>query len=159
MKLTRWTVFALKQSSRTDRESRGTRSRRGVAAVEFAIIAPLFFLLLAGIIEFGQAFRIKHMLSSASRRGARAAVVKGVSTSQVSQNVKKQCVNTLSVNEGDVTVEIDVNGIPGAELSLAEDGDEISITVKIPYSKAGVGFYASMFSSATLSATCTLEHE
>jgi Flp pilus assembly protein TadG len=133
--------------------------RRAAAAVEFAIVAPLFFLLLAGILEFGQAFRIEHALSNASRRGARAAIVEDATTSQVGQKVKTHCAQTLGVSEADLTVEIAVNGNADAELSEAEVGDELSVTVSIPYSKAGVGFYASMFSNSVLSSTCMMERE
>lgn len=139
---------------------RASKSRwRGAAAVEFAVVAPLFFLLLAGIIEFGQAFRIEHMLSSACRRGARAAVVEGATENQVQQKVKSQCAATLGVSEGDVTVEITVNGHANADLRQAMEGAEIGVTVSIPFNKAGVGFYAKMFSNSTLSSTCTFERE
>ena len=135
------------------------RFRRGAAAVEFAVVAPLFFLLLAGSIEFGQAFRIEHSLSNATRRGARSAIVDGATTSQVQQKVKTHCVQTLGVNEADVTVGMTVNGSDATDVSQAEEGDEISVTVSIPFSKAGTGFYANTFANSTLSSTCTLEHE
>ena len=146
-----------KQPSKGNRHS--SLARLGAAAVEFAVVAPLFFLLLAGIMEFGQAFRIEHMLSIACRRGARAAVVEGATTSQVQQKVKAHCVQTLKVAEANVTVEIAVNGDPLVDVSKALEGAEISVTVKVPYSKAGVGFYANMFATSTLSSTCLLEHE
>jgi Flp pilus assembly protein TadG len=133
--------------------------RHGAAAVEFAVVAPLFFLLLAGIMEFGQAFRIEHMLSIACRRGARSAVVEGATTSQVQNKVKAHCVQTLKVAEANITVEVAVNGNPLVDVSQALEGAEISVTVKVPYSKAGVGFYANMFANSTLSSTCLLEHE
>lgn len=141
------------------RRNRSSRTRRGVAAVEFAVVAPLFFLLVAGIIEFGQAFRIQHMLSNACRRGCRAAVVQNATSSQVQQKVKAHCTKTCNVGAGDVTVHVAVNGNPGADLSQAKNGDEISVTVSIPFSKAGIGFFANTFSNTTLSSTCTLEHE
>jgi Flp pilus assembly protein TadG len=133
--------------------------RRGAAVVEFAVVAPLFFLLLAGIIEFGQAFRIEHALSNASRRGARAAIFEYTTNSQAKQLVRAHVAKTVGVNEGDVTVDIAVNGSSDGSLSGAEQGDEISVTVSIPFSKAGVGFYANMFSNSTLSSTSILEHE
>ena len=146
-------------SSRLRTRIANRAKRRGAAAVEFAVVAPLFFLLLGGIIEFGQAFRIEHMLSNATRRATRAAIVDGAITSQLKQNAKTQCAQTLGVNESDVTVVLAINGNTSGDLSQADEGDEISLTVSIPYSKAGVGFYANTFSTSTLSATCTLEHE
>ncbi len=122
-------------------------------------MAPLFLLLLAGIIEFGQAFRIEHALSNATRRGARSAIVEGATSPVVIQNVKTQCLQKLNVEEADLTVDLAINGVSGGDLSLAEAGDEISLTVSVPFSKAGVGFYSNTFSTAVLSSASTLEHE
>jgi Flp pilus assembly protein TadG len=47
--------------------------RRGVAAVEFAIVAPLFFLMVLGCIEIGRALMVQQVLVNASRAGAREA--------------------------------------------------------------------------------------
>ncbi len=46
---------------------------RGVAAVEAAIITPVFLLLVIGIIEFGLAFKDQLAITSAVRAGARIA--------------------------------------------------------------------------------------
>ena len=48
---------------------------RGVAIVEFAIIAPLLFTLIFGIIEFGFYIYNLEMLTNAAREGARAGIV------------------------------------------------------------------------------------
>lgn len=53
----------------------GRRRDRGAAAIEFAIVFPLLFLVLAGIIDFGRAFFIQVQLANSAREGARAAVV------------------------------------------------------------------------------------
>jgi Flp pilus assembly protein TadG len=50
-----------------------SRSDRGVAAVEAAIITPIFFLLVIGVIEFGLAFKDQLSITSAVRAGARIA--------------------------------------------------------------------------------------
>jgi len=39
--------------------------RRGAALVEFAVIAPLFFLLVVGVIEFGRAMMVKQIITNA----------------------------------------------------------------------------------------------
>ena len=51
------------------------KSEKGVSAVEFAIIAPLLFILTFGIIEFSVLLFDKAVVTNASREGARAAVV------------------------------------------------------------------------------------
>jgi Flp pilus assembly protein TadG len=47
------------------------RGQEGAAAVEFALILPILLLLIAGIIDFGHYWYIGHVLSDASREGAR----------------------------------------------------------------------------------------
>jgi Flp pilus assembly protein TadG len=47
------------------------RGEHGAVAVEFAIILPILLLLAFGIIDFGHAWYMKHMMSDASREGAR----------------------------------------------------------------------------------------
>ena len=42
------------------------QDRTGAAAIEFALVVPLFLLVITGIVEFGQAFRTQHVLSTAS---------------------------------------------------------------------------------------------
>ena len=50
------------------------RGARGTEVVEFALILPILFLLLIGILWAGQAFRIYTAITNAARDGARAAV-------------------------------------------------------------------------------------
>jgi Flp pilus assembly protein TadG len=51
------------------------RSEQGAAAVEFAVVAVLFLTIVFGIIELGILMFDKHILTNASREGARAGVV------------------------------------------------------------------------------------
>jgi Flp pilus assembly protein TadG len=51
------------------------RSERGTALVEFALIAPLLFLLLFGIIDFGRALNYYNQVTQLAGQGARAAAV------------------------------------------------------------------------------------
>jgi Flp pilus assembly protein TadG len=51
------------------------RSERGTAVVEFALIAPLLFLLVFGIIEFGRILNAYNQLTQLAGQGARAAAV------------------------------------------------------------------------------------
>lgn len=50
---------------------RGLKGEHGGVAVEFAILVPVFLLLLFGIIDFGHAYYMKQSVSNASREGAR----------------------------------------------------------------------------------------
>jgi hypothetical protein len=49
------------------------KQERGAELVEFALIFPLFMLLMIGIIEFGRAYNIYENVIHATREGVRAA--------------------------------------------------------------------------------------
>ena len=53
------------------------KCQKGAAAVEFAIIAPLLFTIMFGIIEFGLLFYDKAVITNASREGARMGILWG----------------------------------------------------------------------------------
>ncbi len=53
------------------------RREEGASAVEFAILAPLLFILLFGIIQFGIAFLHVQTIRTAVREGGRLAAVGG----------------------------------------------------------------------------------
>jgi Flp pilus assembly protein TadG len=57
--------------------SRRRSERRGQALVEFALVAPIFFLLLFGLIDFGRYVYYVQILNNAAREGARYAIVHG----------------------------------------------------------------------------------
>lgn len=59
---------------------RHSRKTRGQAMVEFAMVAPMFFLLLFTTIEAGRFIFYYETLSSATREGARYAIVNGANT-------------------------------------------------------------------------------
>src|SRR4029453_14308866 len=65
------------------RRTRGSRAGGsiGQAITEFALVAPLFFLLLFAIIEGGRFILYYETLSNATREGARYAIVHGSTSS------------------------------------------------------------------------------
>lgn len=61
--------------SRATLMMRFRRETKGASMVEFAIIAPLLFLLIFGIIDFGRVFFLVNNLTNAAREGARLGAV------------------------------------------------------------------------------------
>jgi Flp pilus assembly protein TadG len=57
--------------------TRSSRRGRGQALAEFALVAPVFFMLLFGIIEAGRFIFYYEILNNATREGARYAIVNG----------------------------------------------------------------------------------
>jgi Flp pilus assembly protein TadG len=56
-------------------EVRRLWDRKGQALAEFALIMPVLFLVIAGIIEFGRAWNIKQVVTDSAREGARYTVI------------------------------------------------------------------------------------
>ncbi len=54
---------------------RKLREYRGAAAVEFALLLPILLIILFGVIEFSIIMYDKHMITNASREGARQGIV------------------------------------------------------------------------------------
>lgn len=57
------------------RAAASRKQQRGVAAVEFALVAIVFFMLLIGIVEMGRVLFTWNATAEATRYGARVAVV------------------------------------------------------------------------------------
>jgi Flp pilus assembly protein TadG len=64
---------------------------RGAAVLEFALVAPVFILILVGIIEFGRAYNVSIAMQGAAREGARALAL-GRSATDVA-NITRNSTN------------------------------------------------------------------
>lgn len=108
---------------------RKRRSDKGASLVEFALVAPLLFLLLFGIVEFGWLFFQNINVRQGAREGARlAAVAYGADTSALSAEVLARMDPADSPT---VTLCINGNLIGGGTM---DPGDEIRVTVSQPRS-------------------------
>jgi Flp pilus assembly protein TadG len=105
------------------------RQRQGAAVVEFAIIAPLFFMLVFGMIEFGRAIMVKQILTNASREGARVAVLDSTTptASQVT-NLVTTYLSNAGISGATVTMD-------PTEPTSAGYGAPVTVTVQIPFNR------------------------
>ena len=79
------------------------RDRRGVAAVEFGLISPIFFGLLVGIIDVGRYMWTLNTIQYAIDQGVRAGVVQQLTTDEVKDLVK---ASLAGLKSGTVTVDV-----------------------------------------------------
>lgn len=70
--------------------------RSGVAAVEFALLLPVFALICVGAIDFGLAFDAKLKLSNAVGEGAQFAFLTGTTVQSAQVQTVVQGATTLS---------------------------------------------------------------
>ena len=71
-------------------------NRSGIAAVEFALLLPVFALLCVGGIDFGMAFDAKLRLSTAVGEGAQFAFLTGTGVQATQVQTVVQSASTLS---------------------------------------------------------------
>src|SRR5688572_15983354 len=60
---------------------------RGSELIEFALVAPILLLLLAGIFDFGMMFRTFEAVTNAAREGARVGVLPGYAPADVEDRI------------------------------------------------------------------------
>lgn len=128
-------------------------SRRGAAAVEFALLAPVFVTLVLGSIEIGRGCAATQKLASALREGGRLA------TMDYSDHLQKgQTPNDKVIQ--DIRNFLTASGIPGSKVTLsithadgqnagqtfnfADPGNALSrfqIRAEIPYSALGTTYF------------------
>lgn len=68
--------------------SRAKAAQRGAAAVEFALVALVFFALVIGIMEMGRVLFYWNSATEATRLGARIAVVCDVNDAEIRARVR-----------------------------------------------------------------------
>ena len=91
------------------------KKKRGQAIVEFALILPVFILILLGIMEFGLVFHQYLVVTAASREGARVAALGGSDAETLTM------VNTsaASITAGQLTTTITpANRVKGQTVSV-----------------------------------------
>ncbi|MDA1054046.1 MAG: TadE/TadG family type IV pilus assembly protein [Planctomycetota bacterium] len=128
------------------------RKQRGAAAVEFAVVAPIFVLLLFGMVEYGRMVMVQQMLTNATREGARRAVLDGTTVTNVKTTVQDYLSSgNITVNDNEITVTPD----PAA----ASFGDPVTVSLSVPFSRVS-WLPAPMFlGNASMSATSVMRRE
>lgn len=134
----------------------GIRGRRGQALAEFALVLPVLFLLIAGIIEFGRAWNIKQAVTDAAREGARYTVVRDDAVP-----------DTVAVGDK-IRERLALAGITGATISIGPGddfrvvGQPMTVSVSTQYRMGWVGAmlaWAGAASTITINTTSTMRNE
>jgi Flp pilus assembly protein TadG len=106
--------------------------RRGATMVEFAVVAPIFFMIVFGVIEFGRGLMVQQLLTNAARNGARTAILGNSSTSDVQTSVMAE-LKKFGLSTTNATVNITVNDATSPGLTTATaSGTEITVQALVP---------------------------
>jgi Flp pilus assembly protein TadG len=104
-----------------------SRKQQGASLVEFAVLAPVFVVLLFGLVEFGLSIYSKEVIGNASREGARFGVVY-TTPRKTTTEIRTKVQDYLTKSGFTGTATINVTGAGGAS------GSSLTVAVTYPYS-------------------------
>lgn len=108
-------------------QRRRSRLRRGATTVEFALVAPAFFLLLLGSFEFSRLNVIRHTADNAAYEAARIAMVPGATAAEAIAEANR-FLNIAGARGATVTVN---------PATLGPNTNQITVTIDVPMSQNG----------------------
>lgn len=102
-------------------------NRTGATAVEFALVAPIFFLLLLSSFEFSRLNVIRHTADNAAYEAARIAMVPGATAAEAATEANRI---------------MDIAGARGTTITinpatLGPNTSQITVTVDVPLDQNG----------------------
>jgi Flp pilus assembly protein TadG len=109
------------------------RRRHGASLVEFAFVAPVFFVIVLGIFEFGRACMVSDLLTEAARQGCRQGVIEGTSSADIEQAATSYLA---SVGISGDSAGVSVNGMPVNQVDVQNYPayTDITVIVTVPVS-------------------------
>jgi Flp pilus assembly protein TadG len=129
------------------------RTRRGAAAVEFAVVAPVFFAFTLGMIEIGRAVMVQQILTTASREGARQAVLDGATQTAVTTFITTY-LTAAAVPSGGTTVAFS----PSLPTASGYNGP-VTVKVSLPFNQVSWSPSPIFLNGKTLTASTTMQRE
>ena len=130
------------------------RNRRGAAAVELAMVAPVLIALVMGQIETSRLGMVSQLLTTAAREGCRVAVVDGSTQADV-QNRVTAVLTGSGIAVGTVTPTC-----PSPYVwNTAPMGTPITVSLSVPYSQVSWLGTPMFLTNAVVSTSATLSSE
>jgi len=96
----------------------------GASAVEFALVAPIFIILVFGVISFGIVFAQNLALGNGAREAARSAVVENRTCGQI-RTTATDAANSIAMQGADVTVSIKRGQSAATATNACSGGDTV----------------------------------
>ena len=124
--------------------------RCGAAVVEFAVVAPLLFLFILGMIEFGRATWVQEQMTNAAREGARRGLLPNSTSAEVQQVVV------------DYLGRAGVSGVTTSQVTATvpeAQGQWVVVTVTIPFNNVSLLSVPKWLGSKSLQVTVQMQKE
>jgi Flp pilus assembly protein TadG len=145
------------------RQNSKRNDRRGAAMVETAVVLPIFFMIVLGIIEFGRAMMVAQLLTNGAREGARLAVLSDATNASVETAVLDFVESAVGVPRAKVTVAIAItpaagNPNPGNVLANARKRDLCDVKVDVAFTDVDY-IPGNFLAGRKLSGQCAMRRE
>lgn len=131
-----------------DTKRRHRRARRGAAAVEFALVASLFFFVLFGMLEMSRMNTIRQTASNAAYEGARQCIVPGANAAEGRAAVT-QLMQSIGVSGWTTTI------TPG---TITDTTPDVTVEVRVPLN-SNMWLPPLFMKDVTIGATCKLTRD
>jgi hypothetical protein len=96
---------------------KSTRARRGGTTVlEVAVVLPVFFTFVFGLVEYGRIQMVSNVIKNACRQGARYGSTEGVTTAEARARVRRILGSAMDPDVVDIIVK---------DASVFDDGDAL----------------------------------
>ena len=96
--------------------------RRGAVITEFAICAPVFFLIVLSMFEFGWLNVVRHTADNAAYEASRVAMVPGATAAEAIAEAER-IMSAIGTRGATVTVD---------PPTLAPETTQVTVTVRVP---------------------------
>ena len=120
------------KTRRRNISSRKSGSRReGATAVEFALVAPILFLIIFACIEFARMMMTVAMIEQSAFEAARNVAVLG-STAAEGEAIVREELGFFGIDDAEITVVGLSNGVEQTQIDDASD--QISVNIVVQFS-------------------------
>ena len=137
-------------------------NERGQALAEFALVLPMLFMVLFGIIEFARAWNIKQAVTDAAREGVRYAVIADDRTLADAKARIEERLALASIEASTITFSSATPGCTVINDCLHDSGKLMTVDVSTQYRMAFVGVVLKWLggsSVVTISTQATMRNE
>jgi Flp pilus assembly protein TadG len=130
------------------------RRRSGAAALETAVVAPVFLMLVFGQIEAARLGMVSQMLTAAAREGARAAVINGNTNSDVTTRV-----NGILSNAGLSSAKMTQSPSDCTTVHMSSSPNTITVSLSVDFSSICWPSPSTYFKGTSVTASATMVSE
>jgi Flp pilus assembly protein TadG len=136
--------------------NRFRRRRRGVAAVEFAMIAPVLFMLIFGIFELTRVTMVQQAITNAAREGCRVATLATTNSTELADARIRVRLDGVIPRHLDRKI-VNVQFSPATLASIASK-TQITTTVEVNYGDISL-LPGWLLGNSRLSVSVTMQRE